>query len=146
MPHFNAVGYIDDALSPAEVKREYQRRYSLASYHRRRASIVQRLGGRCAICKSKRRLTFVKTGGPASFRVGQLANASPKRRDAMLKHVLLLCGDHARERLHHKGRLTHGTWWAAYKKKCRCDDCCEYMLDYNLRRREDRRDAKVRNT
>lgn len=141
MPKFKTVGYIDDSLSREEVMREYRRRYSLSSYHRRRAEVVTELGGKCAECSSKIGLTFVKKKGKNAppFRVGQLGNMNEKRRKKLLKYVEVLCSEHAKARLYSKGQITHGTWYSAYKKKCRCDECGEYMADYNLRRREDRR-------
>jgi len=143
MPFFKAVGYIDDNLTPEEVTKEYRRRYSLAAYHRKRAKIVEALGGKCFLCDAGEPLAFVKKAGAPAFRVGALVTMSEVRRKKILEHVELLCTEHVREKLYHKGRLTHGTYWAAYKKKCRCDECGEYMADYSLRRQENRRAAKT---
>lgn len=141
MPYFPAVGHIDDNLPPEEVMREYRRRYSLAAYHRRRQGIVERLGGKCQICKSTEKLAFGrKPSAPKTLRVNQLATMSPDNLKKALKHVRLLCEEHLKTELYSKNKLTHGTWYAAYKKKCRCDDCEEFVIDYNMRRREDRRD------
>lgn len=143
MPYFPAVGHIDDNLSPQEVMKEYRRRYSLAAYYRRRDALVEKLGGKCAVCLSTEGLCFIRKKSAPEFRVGQLVNMNAKRRDALLKHCTLMCSAHAAEKLHHKGRLTHGTYWAAYKKKCRCDECLEYMANLALQRREDRRYKKA---
>lgn len=143
MPFFKAVGYIDDNLSPEEITREYRRRYTLAAYHKRRAKIVKDLGGKCFLCGTGEPLTFVKKPGAPAFRAGALVTMTTSRRQALTRWVQLLCTDHARQTLYRKGQLTHGTYWAAYKKYCRCDECSEYMADYNLRRQETRRAKKT---
>lgn len=142
MPYFPAVGLIDDSLSPEDVMKEYRRRYSLASYHRRRAELVKQLGGKCSVCGSPDGVTFVKrkdSKGAPDFKINQIVNMSGKNRDKLLKYCALMCNEHAQESAHHKGRLTHGTYWSAYKKKCLCDDCGEYRANLALQRREDRR-------
>jgi hypothetical protein len=142
MPFFATVGHIDDNLSQDDVMKEYRRRYSLASYHRRRAALVAQLGGKCALCAETTDLHLTRVAGAPMFRVSTLANMAEERRAPLLAHIELLCSEHTSERLNHKGQITHGTYYAAYKKKCRCEDCEEYMADYNLRRKEDRRAAR----
>lgn len=143
MPHFKNVGYIDDNLTPAEIKKEYYRRYSLAAYHRRRAEIVTALGAVCATCGAGGPMTFVRKPDAPEFRVADIVTMSAVRRDRRLRWVQLLCETHASEVLYDKGQLTHGTYWAAFKKKCACGDCDQYKVAYNIRRRENRRAAKA---
>lgn len=142
MPFFKTVGYIEDEAPPDVVMREYRRRYSLEAYHRRRAELLTELGGRCSRCATTTDLVMVRKPKTPKFTPGALVTLSAAKRQKFLGHVILLCGEHASQRLYRKGQLTHGTYWAAYKKKCRCDECGEYMADYNLRRRENRRAAK----
>lgn len=146
MPYFPAVGFIDDNLPEDEVTREYRRRYSLASYHKRRAVLVEKMGGVCSVCGSAEGITLVKKKKAPAFKVSQVVNMNEKNRAPLLKHCVLMCSEHAKEKLHHKGRLTHGTYWAAYKKKCSCDDCAEYRANLSLQRREDRRIKKLQLT
>jgi hypothetical protein len=142
MPTFKSVGHIPDDLSPEAVAREYRRRYSLAAYYQHRAELVARLGNKCAQCDSVEELTIVRREGAPEFDVRKLHNMSEEKRAGLLPLVELLCREHANQRLYGKGRVTHGTWYAAYKQKCDCDDCGEYKADYALRRKEDRRAAK----
>ncbi len=143
MPYFQSVGYIDDSLTAKEVAKEYRRRYSLAAYHRRRETIIQELGGECVVCRSKESLSFIKDkDSPVDFVVNKLATMAETKRTQVMPYVSLMCEAHASEALHNKGRLTHGTYWAAYKCKCKCADCDEYRANRSLERREDRRSNK----
>lgn len=145
MPFFKSVGHIDDTLTPAEVKKEYRRRYSLNKYYLRRTELLTQLGGKCSECGSTDDLTFVRKEGAPPFKVGQLTGMSKKTLEKVIDHVTLMCGEHAKKTLYGMGEVTHGTWYSTYKKKCRCDECEEFMADYRLRRREDRRFAKEAN-
>lgn len=143
MPHFKTVGYIDDSLSQEDIMREYRRRYALEAYHRRRLEVIAHLGNKCELCNCTENLNFAKKPkAPKSLRVNGLATMARKKLNQSLKHVRLLCEEHLRTELYAKNQITHGTWYSAYKKKCRCDECYEFMYDYNLRRQEDRRYAK----
>lgn len=143
MPEFKSVGYIDDSLSADAVAREYRRRYSLSAYHQRRADLVRDLGGICYSCGGTDGLFFIRLPDcPGGFDLNKLAFMGAKRLNQVLPSVGLLCREHKGEYLYNKGRLTHGTYWAAYKKKCSCDDCEEYRFNRALERREDRRAKK----
>lgn len=166
--HFKAhgVGFIDPATFRDEeaVEREYRRRYALAAYHRRRASVVVSASdgtGVCAVCatsaevpawamrakpleavllwRDARAATLARMLGVD--RVNKIALVKETTRRALLEQgcVRVVCDKHAMKLLWKKGRLTHGTYWAAYKKKCKCAECAEYRADSALRRREDRR-------
>lgn len=166
--HFKAhgVGFIDPAVFQDEeaVEREYKRRYALAAYHRRRSAVFREATdgtGACEVCVASAKvpawamrarpreavllwrdvtaLTYAMSLGVD--RVNKIALVKEATRRLLLekKCVRILCQHHARELLWKKGRLTHGTYWAAYKKKCQCEDCFEYRADSALRRREDRR-------
>lgn len=173
MPHFcTTVGYIDDTQfsNRNDVMREYRRRYSLAAYHQRRAKVVfdaTNGTGVCSLCSvtptpyrryvGTRALTLLWRDEAAAERaaklglkrVNQIATIRKELRDRLLSEGLVaaLCVKHARERLYGGaegfGHLKHGAYYAAFKKKCRCDDCLEYKADNALRRREDRRRAKA---
>lgn len=143
MPYFKTVGHIDDSLSEEEVMKEYRRRYALAAYHRRRTALIKRLGSKCEICEATENLNFArKPDAPKTLRVNTLSTMTKSKLTKNLKHVRLLCEAHLRTELYAKDQITHGTWYSAYKKKCRCDECGEFMADYNLRRQEDRRAAR----
>lgn len=148
MPYFPAVGHIDDNLSPEEVMKEYRRRYSLAAYHRRKAAIFEKLGGKCMKCGATTDLHLVrkplKRGAP-EFRVTTLPTMAAAKQNECLKHVDLLCDAHSRKALRRKGVVTHGTYYAAYKTKCPCEECAEYKADYVLWRRNERRRKKAAN-
>lgn len=165
MPHFNAVGYIDEKDFPTQedVMREYRRRYALAAYHERRNELIRKISptGVCAACakenpdapalepsnlvlswKNKKAEAVGKEAGVR--RANSLITIRKELLDEVLKHKLVevLCDDHAKRKLWGKGTLTHGTYWAAYRHKCDCEECLEYRADYILRRREDRRFKK----
>jgi hypothetical protein len=130
-------------VDAAAAFKESRRRYALEAYHRRRTALIEKLGGKCVMCGSTEALAFARTDtAPASLRVNQLATMCAPKLKKALKHVRLLCGPHIKTELYRHQQITHGTWYAAYKKKCRCDECYEFMYDYNLRRQEDRRAAK----
>lgn len=147
MPYFPAVGHIDDNLSKEEIQQEYRRRYSLAAYHRRRAELIARLGGVCSLCAQTEGLLFVRAeSAPKTLRVNQLTTMAAKKLARALKHVRLVCPEHAYEHKYSDDKIKHGAYYAAYRRNCRCDECQEYIADYNLRRREDRRYAKYNTT
>jgi hypothetical protein len=145
MPFFAAVGHIDDTLSPEDIKREYHRRFALVRYHQKRAAFIESLGGACSRCGvGGGEMALVKTAdAPRGFHPGQLVNMSEKRRKKYVRYVVLLCAEHKMVEIFRKGKLTHGTYWAAYKKKCQCDDCGEYRLNRALERREERRERRA---
>lgn len=143
MPYFKAVGHIDDSLSPEAVAREYRRRYGLAAYHRRRAEIIDALGARCSVCGARDcDLVMVRKKGSPKFHVGSMITMSARRRAPLMRHVTLMCEEHASQALYRKDQLKHGAYWAAYRKKCQCEECGEYRANRALERREDRRRAR----
>lgn len=166
MPYFPSVGFIDDAVftTPEDVMREYHRRYSLAAYHARRASLVRAVSPEavCLECartlptpfrRSSTDLTLVWRDDKAAAKAQALgvkrANYLGTAKRETVKKILraklveALCDDHAKRKLWGKGTYTHGTYWGAYRHKCQCDDCLEYRADHILRRREDRRAKKA---
>lgn len=165
MPYFPSVGFIDDAVftTPEAVTREYHRRYSLAAYHTRRASLLRTISptGVCCECaqtlppifhRSCTNLTMAWRDDKAAAkaealgvkRANYLGTAKRETAKKILrsKLVVALCDYHAKRKLWGKGTFVHGTHWGAYKHKCQCDDCLEYRADHILRRREDRREKK----
>lgn len=144
MPYFKSVGHISDELSPSEQETEYRRKWAMVNYHNRRGKVLELLGGKCATCSTVEDLIVcrLKDEGIPKFRSNNLHFMSEAKLKTLLPFCTLLCREHAHQFLFAKGRVTHGTHWAAYKHKCTCDECEEYRADFALRRREDRKAAR----
>lgn len=72
--------------------REYHRLYSRDYYHARRDELVQRLGGKCAICGSTENLEFDHIDASTkNFNVGKLLSHSREAIEQELQKCQLLC-------------------------------------------------------
>ena len=129
-------------LTPEEVeaRKVLTRAKNMVTYRERRERALSELGGRCSVdgCPCPReQLRLV-----ADDR--KFASVYLRRFDSFLAIVKsefrLLCSRHeARERVPE----SHGSYAGYYRLGCRCDECSEYSADLVLRRREDRRKAKL---
>ena len=121
--------------------RERYNATALADYHARRAYLVQALGGKCVTCGlTENLITRFKPALAVPVKsTKKIVTCSPEQLQHWLPMLELVC------RRKHEGEheFTHGMWYAAYKHKCKCDDCAEYRANYALERREDRRAKKL---
>ena len=123
--------------------KEYRRVRSLAAYHARRQELLTAVGGSCSRCQGQGHLVLTWVDGDAA--AGELGLSSVKGlytcSQAVVDKAMAggLVAAVCRACVSADRPWQHGTWYAAYKKKCRCSDCGEFAADYALRRREDRR-------
>jgi hypothetical protein len=76
------------------MPREYHREYSRQYYHKRKQDMIDKLGGKCAICGSTNNLQFDHVDAYSkSFSIGKLLNYSKKTVEAELSKCQLLCCD-----------------------------------------------------
>lgn len=102
---------------------EYHRRYNLKRYHRIRAEIAERLGGKCIICGAIENLEFDHID-PATknFNIGRLTNVSREKLEKELPLCQLLCKFHHDIKSVHEKSVDHGEGLTG-KKNCRCNLC-----------------------
>jgi hypothetical protein len=123
-----------------EAWAQYHRERNAVEYPKRRGKILAFLGGKCHKCGSEDNLLVViKPGAPEDLRFDftQWARAWDKLEAQLIHHQLECrsCKVYAAP----LKEIKHGAYWAAYKRKCKCDDCEEYKMNLALERRENRR-------
>lgn len=123
---------------------EYHRRYQLERYHKRRAQVLDHLGGTCAICGVTSELDIDhKDYKEKTIPLNKLWGSSEEKFWAEVDKCQLLCRKHhiAKTSLESKERrpITHGKDWAARKLKCRCELCIQFLTVFNAKRRESRK-------
>ncbi len=126
----------------------YQKRYQLERYHRRRQTAIVYLGGKCSICGSTDKLEIDhKNPSLKTLDLGRLWSVSEKRYLEELPKCQLLCKDHHIQKSQIEDAVrrpvTHGKYWAAYKHKCKCDECLVFIVHYNKERQEKRKASKL---
>lgn len=114
----------------------YMRKFMLAKYHRRRREAIRKLGGRCALCGSKRKLEFDhRDPSKKSFSLWS-GTVSEERFQMELKKCQLLCQVcHRDKTLRDLGRKlakgTHGSLSAyPYCGPPKCSACRKAKSDY----------------
>lgn len=102
-----------------EMSREYHRAY----YRKRRAKIVEYMGGKCALCGSTDGLEVDHVDrSKKSFSVGDRLTLESLIEE--LEKCQLLCGEcHKKKTASENEGFTHGTMYGWMKKKCRCELC-----------------------
>ena len=73
---------------------------------------------------------------------GILGGGAAARQSPHLAKLHLLCQTHRPNANPAAGRLTHGTYWACFKKKCKCEACQAYRLEFYVEHNEARRLAR----
>lgn len=111
-----------------------KRREEINRYHKRRAEIMDKLGGECALCGTKEDLEVDHINPELkSFGIAKKWSAAPEKLDAELAKCQLLCGpchrdktiqeEHWRSNPQCQSRLIHGSVWTYKRHKCRCEVC-----------------------
>lgn len=106
----------------------YMRKYMLARYHRRRAEIVQRLGGKCVKCGSIELLEIDHVDPKSKVHDfgKRLAGLSAAKLEEEVKKAQLLCDPchnlkSMGEKGHQPARGQHGT--ISSYRYCKCELC-----------------------
>jgi len=122
--------------------REYMRKYAMRRYYAKKQALIDKLGGKCAVCGSTDRLEFdhVKHGSRAFTITSKVWWAKSEAVASELAKCQLLChACHMLKSIQEKGHTpasgTHGTL-AAYRY-CKCEECREankrYCREYRQR-------------
>lgn len=126
------------AMTP-EVKAAYMSDYMLNRYRTRRRYVFDYFKNCCEVkgCQATGdKLTVV--GREKGFRFGTVVGQSEERFLQALEEgkLRVICRTHLFEELR---APEHGNSYVLYyRKKCRCDDCCEWQANYILERKEAR--------
>ena len=119
---------------------EYMREYVLRRYYRRRREVVEKLGGRCAVCGSTDDLEIDHIDATKkSFSLAKaLAGMAKERLDLEVAKCQLLCFTHHVEKSivesgKKSARGTHGT--LSSFRYCKCALCKEAKNSYNKSRK-----------
>jgi hypothetical protein len=114
-----------------EEYNEYQRKYQLERYYRRRKEAIEFLGGKCNECGGAEELEFDHID-PATkeLPVSQMWGVSEERFWNEVRKCQLLCKKHHIEKTHTNGDngkffAQHGSLAMYRHHKCRCDPCRE---------------------
>jgi hypothetical protein len=107
---------------------EYMRKYMLERYHKRRASAIEQLGGKCVDCGSVEELELDHADHTTKvFNYAKaLSGWSEARVQDELKKAVLRCKDHHRLKTTlERGQTPGGRHGAVatYQAGCRCDLC-----------------------
>ena len=123
---------------------------TVSSYHKRRAQMIDYLGGACVVCGATQNLHFDHVDPrQKTFSVSSNWSIAWVRLSVELDKCQLLCPPHHDEKSKSGGdyqggqnrwpEIKHGTVWAYSKYKCRCDECRKAYSKY---RSEYRRNKK----
>ncbi len=127
-----------------------RKRYFRDRYAAKRQLLIDKLGGKCAVCSSTRGLEFDHID-PAtkSFGISESWALSLACLEEELKKCQLLCEDHHKEKTARNGEgangaARHGTPHMYRKFKCRCDECRAAASAYKKEWRAERAAAGLR--
>lgn len=118
--------------------REERRIYDRERYYRRKARLIEILGGKCAQCGLTDQLEFDhKDSSTKAFTIGDSWTKPLSEIEAELSKCQLLCKDcHLDKTCAEKCKLTpHGTISGYYTRKCRCEECKKAYAKYRKERR-----------
>ena len=126
----------------------YHKEYQLKRYHRRRAEAIEKLGSKCSVCGIVADLEIDHIDWRLKeIPINKLWGISNERFYAELAKCQLLCERHhiAKTSLEISERrpMTHGLYWAAYKRNCQCQECLDFRVEYNKQRKEQRRNKRL---
>lgn len=118
-----------------EARNAYSREWCAKNYKLRRAQMFEVFGGKCFECGIAEHLSLQQQIGD-NFDLSSLWQWSQENWEKIKDQIWLACLKHRRN--HRRGHLKHGAYWSAYKKKCQCDACLQFKIDYAEKRREKR--------
>lgn len=109
--------------------KEYNRKYHLKRYHKRRKEVISRLGGKCVKCGSIENLEIDHIDPDTKvFNLGKLWSPSKEIFELELAKCQLLCKDCHINKTFSEGDggrfwCRHGTYSMYRHYKCRCEEC-----------------------
>ena len=121
---------------------EYQRKYQLARYHRRRTAAILALGGKCKVCGGTELLELDHIDPEdKSFGISKLWSVSEKRFLAELSKCQVLCQADHLTKSRNEGSFRngggnkisdygHGTALMYNNDRCRCPTCRQWKRDF----------------
>lgn len=127
---------------------EYQKKYQLARYHRRRQEAFDYLGNKCVVCGVEGNLEIDHIDpSQKEIKLNKLWSIANDRFWAEIKKCQLLCEKHHLAKtsidVAYLRPITHGKYWAAYEYKCNCELCKQFKIDYAAQRREKRKSKRL---
>jgi hypothetical protein len=130
-------------MKTKEEYNEYQRKYQLERYHRRRKGAILALGGKCKKCCSIENLELDHIDHTQkSFNISQLWSVSEQRYLTELVKCQILCASCHMSKSKQEGSVgsnggwnridhyDHGTGLMYQKDKCRCGLCQKWRRLY----------------
>jgi|GEM_PF-2811688 len=134
-----------------EFYNEYMRKYMLEKYHKKRAKLIELLGGKCMVCGSVNQLEFDHIDpNTKSFTIAQLNTMAYDKAVEECKKCQLLCKPcHNTKTILEKGfqevkgKDIHGT--ISSYKYCRCEICKNFYKEYNKNNRKIRPRCRKKN-
>jgi hypothetical protein len=127
-------------IKDKEAFNAYQRQYQIARYHRWRNAVIERLGGKCASCRSQKDLQLDHIDSRTkTFNFAKLWGLGKEKIEAELAKAQLLCGKcHEDKSIADAGKKkakgNHGT--TSSYRYCRCELCKKAKHNYYVRRKE----------
>lgn len=126
----------------------YQKEYQLKRYHQRRKQAFEKLGNKCIVCGTTVNLDIDHVDyRQKTLAINKLWSVAESRFWSEIEKCQLLCIKHhkAKTSLETPERrpITHGKYWAAYKYQCQCDECLQFKIRYNSKRREKRNSERL---
>lgn len=122
--------YASIFLEASHPRTDYMREYMKNRYHNKRSEIINRLGGKCIRCGSKKGPLHLdhKNKKNKTMRASDLHSVNDKKFEEEIKNLQLLCEKCHKEKTkeswdYSTPKPRHGTYWMYRKHKCRCPKC-----------------------
>lgn len=116
----------------AHPRADYMREYMKNRYRSTRKKIIDRLGGKCAMCgctDGNFHLDHIDSN-KKTMRAADMHSVNDKKFEEEIKNLQILCEDchHIKSRdawdySERTPRSTHGTYWMAKHYGCKCPKC-----------------------
>lgn len=137
--------FLEAAKSP---RADYMREYMANRYHSKRQGVIDRLGGKCSHCGSKKgpfHLDHIDKS-KKTMRASDLHSVNDTKFENEVKNLQILCQDCHKKKTHDAWDYStpkprHGTYWMARHYKCQCPLCQkaykETMKNWRDKRKND---------
>lgn len=117
---------------PTNEERARRRVYDLNRYHERRRRAIASLGGKCVVCGTEDSLELDHIDpSTKSFNISEAWGKSESVWWAEVEKCQLLCITHHKKKTAKEQTKGHGTWGSVRNRKCKCDECREFVRDYH---------------